>query len=686
MSDEGNLVDKPLVPAEVRLQEITMKGLLLGAILSMALAAANAYIGLLVGLTVSASIPAAAVSMGVLRLFKRSNILENNLVQTAASAGESLVAGIIFTIPALVIMGAWGGYDYGPMLAIAVVGGIMGVAFTVPLRRALIVEAKLRYPEGVATAEVLKTGGIETGGFTHGAEEKAKSDEASAGFRRLLQAAGIGATVKLLESGFGLLKSSIATSRSWLDGSYLFLGSVSLSPALVGVGYIVGLNIAVLVFIGGVIGTIIGVPLNWLFNNEAVMTAAGIDPATPWANLTQSEWGTLAGQAWQDCRRIGVGAMIVGGVWSLISLAKPLISGVKASLAAYRSAKSDGGAGIPRTEYDTPMNYVMTVALLGLIPVFGIFYYALADYPGKFGIAAVMTVLMLFFGFIFSSVAGYMAGLVGSSNNPISGVTIATVIISALILLKLMGNEGIAATLGPIAVIYLAGLICSAAAIAGDNMQDLKCGHIVGATPWRQQLFQVIGVLSAALVIPLVLRVLDAGHGIGRVVQEGVTPLAAPQAALMGSLAGGIFGAGINWKFIFMGFGLAVLLIILDEVQKKRGSSFRFPVLAVAVGVYLPLSLSVPIFIGGLIVHYVTKNSAGASAEVKQKRENAGLLIASGLITGEALMGVAISFAAVILSKMGSGLPTPMSFAGWTGTAVLIAICVYQYRKTMSAA
>ena len=259
-------------------------------------------------------------------------------------------------------------------------------------------------------------------------------------------------------------------------------------------------------------------------------------------------------------------------------------------------------------------------------------------------------------------------------------------IISALILLKLMGNEGIAATLGPIAVIYLAGLICSAAAIAGDNMQDLKCGHIVGATPWRQQIFQVIGVVSAALVIPFVLRVLDAGYGIGRVVQEDVAPLAAPQAALMGSLAGGIFGAGINWKFIFMGFGLAVALIVLDEIQKKRGSSFRFPVLAVAVGVYLPLSLSVPIFIGGLIVHYVNKASAGASGEVKQKRENAGLLIASGLITGEALMGVAISIAAVVLANMGSGLPAPMSFAGWTGTAVLIAICVYQYRKTMSAA
>jgi len=680
MSETGAPVDTPLVAPEVRLQEITIKGLLLGAILSMALAAANAYIGLLVGLTVSASIPAAAVSMGVLRLFRRSNILENNLVQTAASAGESLVAGIIFTIPALVIMGAWGGYAYGPMVAIAVVGGIMGVAFTIPLRRALIVEAKLRFPEGVATAEVLKTGGIEVGG-----DAGPRSEEAAAGFRALMQAAGLGAMIKLCEAGFGFLAGSIATTRSWLGGSYLFMGSVSLSPALIGVGYIVGLNIAVLVFMGGVIGTLIGVPLNWLLNGESVMISAGIDPGIAWAELDQSQWSALAGQAWQDCRRIGVGAMIVGGIWSLISLAKPLVTGIKASLAAYRSA-NDGGGSLPRTELDTPMNYVMWVALGGLIPVFGIFYYALGDYPDKIMVAGVMTVLMLFFGFIFSSVAGYMAGLVGSSNNPISGVTIATVIISALILLKLMGNEGIAGTLGPIAVIYLAGLICSAAAIAGDNMQDLKCGHILGATPWRQQIYQVVGVIAAAFVIPFVLRVLDAGYGIGRVVQEGVTPLAAPQAALMGDLASGIFGAGINWRFIFMGFGLAVLLIILDEVQKSRGSSFRFPVLAVAVGVYLPLSLSVPIFIGGLIAYRVGRVSASASGEVRQKRENAGLLVASGLITGEALMGVAISIAAVVLANMGGSLPSPMAFAGYLGTAVLILVIFYQYRRTLSAA
>lgn len=672
----------PLVAAEQNLTELTLKALLLGAVLSMLLAAANAYIGLLVGLTVSASIPAAAVSMGVLRLFRRSTILENNMVQTSASAGEALVAGIIFTIPALVMMKAWAGYEYWPMVAIAVVGGIMGVAFTVPLRRALIVEAKLKFPEGVATAEVLKTGPVET---NKDDPSHVADSQSNRGFKTLLVAAGLGATFKLLESGLGLFANSVATVKAWFGGSYLFMGNVTLSPALVGVGYIVGLNIAALVFIGGVIGTVIGVPLNWMFNHEAIMLAVGIDPATSWEQLTSQQWGALAGQAWQNCRRIGVGAMMIGGVWSLVSLAKPLLDGVKASLSAYRATRSGEGQAVLRTEFDTPINYVAMVVLAGVVPVYMIFYLALGDYPDKITIASVMTILMLVFGFVFSSVAGYMAGLVGSSNNPISGVTIATVIVSALILLQLMGNEGPAATLGPIAVIYLAGLICSSAAIAGDNMQDLKCGHVLGATPWRQQLFQVVGVVSAAFVIPFVLQVLDAGYGIGRPspINPSAAALAAPQAGLMQALASGIFGAGIEWNFIFMGFALAIALIILDKIQEQRGSAFRFPVLAVAVGIYLPLGLSVPIFVGGLMAHIIKSRSASLEPERRQNRENTGLLLASGLITGEALMGVAVAMVAAFV--MALPVMTSFAFAAILGSVVMLGFVIYLYRTTMAA-
>lgn len=667
-----NITSKPLVSANRILPEITIKALILGIILSMVLAAANAYIGLLVGMTVSASIPAAAVSMGVLRLFKRSNILENNMVQTAASAGESLVAGIIFTIPALVMMHAWQSYHYGPMLAIALIGGILGVAFTIPLRRALIIEAKLAFPEGVATAEVLKTGGIERQSSVKTNEE----DKAAAGsFKRLLIAAGIGALIKLLESGVGIISGSISTVKAWFSGKYLLLANFNLSPALIGVGYIVGLNVAILIFAGGVIGTLIGVPLNWVFNHQAIMTAAGIKSNIGWQHLSSAQWVKLAHESWQNCRRIGVGAMMVGGVWSLVTLCKPVLQGFKASIKAYAHLKSD--EGLARTEKDMPLHYILLVVLISIVPLFFIFEHALADYPHKYMIASLMTAMMLVLGFLFSSVAGYMAGLVGSSNNPISGVTIATVITSALILIQVMGNQGVAATLGPIAVIFLAGLICSAAAIAGDNMQDLKAGHILGATPWRQQIFQIIGVIAAAVAIPLVLELLHNAYGIGikSPINPSSNPLAAPQAALMQALAQGIFSGNIKWNFILIGCGLAVIVIILDSIQQRRGAHFRFPVLAVAVGIYLPLGLSLPIFIGGVISHYVKKRKTNSSK---------GLLIASGLITGEALMGVVMAAVTVYCFNKGITLPY-IAHAHWQdylGIASIILVMGYLYRSS----
>ena len=674
-SDSRDFV--PLVGPERQLPEITVKGLFLGMTLSVLLAAANAYIGLLVGLTVSASIPAAAVSMGVLRIFKSTNILENNMVQTSASAGESLVAGMIFTMPALVMMGAWNNYDYWPLVTIALIGGILGVAFTIPLRKALIIEARLTFPEGVATAEVLKSGGIESKKVQH----EFIDQQRKTGLRWLLHATGVGATFKLFESGFGLLAGGISTVKPLLAGQWLFSANMALSPALLGVGFIVGLNVAVLVFLGGVIGTLIGVPIHWMLNSEALIESVGIRAGTPWSEFTPSEWAVIASEAWQDNRRIGVGAMIVGGIWSLICLAKPLYTGLKTSFEAYQASRK-GADRLPRTELDTPINYVGMVILASIIPLFLVFYFALGEYPNKGLISGIMTILMLIFGFVFSSVAGYMAGLVGSSNNPISGVTIATVLTSSLILLQLMGNDGLAATLGPIAVIYLAGLICSSAAIAGDNMQDLKCGHVVGSTPWKQQLYQIIGVLAAAMVIPLVLEVLDTGYGIGRPSETNpdVTPLSAPQASLMRDLSTGIFGTGIQWGFIYIGFALAVVLIILDQIQARRGSNFRFPVLAVAVGIYLPLGLSVPIFIGGLMVHIIKKQADKQGPEVRQQRDNIGLLLASGLITGEALMGVFIAVIAAFVAP----LPATMSIGGITGVLAILGISYYLYKGTTS--
>lgn len=661
-----NALPRPLVPPEVNLVSVTLKGVVLGLVLSAVLASANAYIGLLVGMTVSASIPAAAVSMGLFRAFRKTNILENNLVQTAASSGESLVAGVIFTVPALVMMGAWSGYEYWPTVVLALMGGLLGCAFTIPLRRALVVEARLTFPEGLATAEVLKTGGIE---YDRSHPEKSqRSEEAMRGFHRLVRAAGIGGGIKLLESGTGWLASELSFAKAALGGKGLLMGGITLSPALLGVGFIIGLNVACLVFLGGLIGTVVGVPVNFLLNEARLLEGIGASAGTALTDLTKEQISALANASWQNCRRIGVGAMLVGGFWSLFALTGPLWRGVKASITAYRET-GKGMNGLERTERDMPIWVVAGIAALSVLPLYLVFDHALGDLEGKKGIAVLMVLMMLGFGFIFSCVAGYLAGLVGSSNNPISGVTVATVVISAVILLQLIGNEGIAGQVGPVAVIFLAALICSAAAISGDTMQDLKCGHVVGATPWKQQIFEFLGVAVAAFVIPVVLSILDAGHGIGRAVREGVTPLAAPQAGLMRDMATGIFGSGIEWGYIWIGCGLASVLIALDQFQRRRGASFRFPVLAVAVGIYLPLGLSVPIFAGGLLAAWVRRQKRRTESAPGATGGNNGLLVASGLITGEALMGVLVAIALVTVLESVPGSPP------WAGPLGIMALC-----------
>ena len=666
---------QPLVPDHVYLNSFTIKAFVLGIVLSILLAAANAYIGLMVGMTVSASIPAAAAAMGVFRLFRKSNILECNLVQTSASAGESLAGGVIFTIPALVMMGAWDGYEYWPIVVISLIGGIVGVAFTIPLRRALIVDSELVFPEGVATAQVLKTGGVERD------VDKQQGETGDTGFKWLIQSCAIGGIYKVFESGFRFLSEEMGTVKAFFGGKLLVMGGITMSPALIAIGFIVGAHISWMVFIGGVLGTLIGVPLNWVLNSGRLLTENGIDPATAWSHFDAQTWSTLAVASWQDCRKVGVGAMLVGGVWSLLILIKPVWKGIMGSIRDYHQERN-GGQGLPRTERDTPFPIILWTVLISIVPTFFVFLWALNGVHDRVWLAALMTALMVVFGFIFSAVAGYIAGLVGSSNSPTSGVTIATVVITAVILFKAMGNEGPLAIVGPMAVMYLAGFICSAAAIAGDNIQDLKCGHLLGATPWKQQVFQVIGVVTSALVIPLVLDILDRGHGIGRPVREGVSFLAAPQASLMKDISTGIFGAGINWNYIGIGCLLAVAIIILDQIQRVRGSDFRLPILAVAVGIYLPFGLIIPIFIGGMLVAWVKSRAGKQGEERREAVEKRGLILASGLITGEALVGVAVTSLLVIVPGM---FPDELAIAPILATVAMLAVIVYLVKTTFTA-
>ena len=586
------------------LPEITIKALFLGVVLSMILAGANAYLGLFAGMTVSASIPAAVISMGVLSLFKKSNILENNIVQTAASAGESLAAGVIFTIPALVLLGYWETFDYIEVAKIATVGGVIGVLFTIPLRRALIVVAKLKYPEGIATAEILRAG-----------EEARQGSEtdAAGGLKTIGIASLIGGGMKVCQQGFAMWHAEIVGAAG-VGRSIFGIGS-DLSPALISVGYIVGRNIGILVLAGGLISWAVAIPIYTAINGYE---GDAMDAA--W-NIWNSK-----------IRYLGVGAMVVGGVWSLIKLFKPLVAGIKASLDAVKHRQS--GADVPQEEMDIPINYV-GYALIGLlVPVFFL-YLGIIESPG---IAALLAVVMMVFGFLFSAVAAYMAGVVGSSNNPISGVTIATILFSSLLLLALLGTGS---EVGAAGAIMVGAVVCCAAAIGGDNMQDLKTGHIVGATPWKQQVMQVVGTVSAALVLGLVLDILHTAYTIGS------PTLSAPQATLMKSVADGVFTGNLPWTFVYMGALIAVFIILIDIRQEKRGSDFRVPVLAVAVGIYLPITLTVPIFIGGMINHLGKKAGASKTSEKK------GLLLASGLITGEALMGILVAVPIFVTGNKG---------------------------------
>lgn len=677
--------DEPVVPfisAGQTLPEITVKAIILGFILSAVLAGANAYLGLKVGLTVSASIPAAVISMAILRMFRESNILENNIVQTSASAGESVAAGVIFTLPALILLEYWHGFPFLPTMAVAAAGGILGVLFTIPLRRALIVEAKLQFPEGVATGEVLKAG-----------------TEGGKGAKLIAISGLVAAGLKLAQSGFKVFSTTVAGSVT--AGRSVFGMASDISVALLGVGYIVGLNIATLVFAGGLISWFFGIPIYMALADPAEL-AAIVGDATGY-EAAENVWSA-------KIRYLGVGAMVVGGVWALISLVGPIRNGVRVSLEAFRESRSGKVVSVPRTERDTPINYVAFATLAMAVPIMIVFMFvvnqdALGIGTGLYWGTILFGVLFaLTAGFLFSSVAGYMAGLVGSSNNPISGVTIATILTISLILLVLLGQEidfavNVAqATAASATAILVGGVVCCAAAIAGDNMQDLKAGQLVGATPYKQQIMQIVGVIAAALTIAPVLDLLFQAYGLGGVLpragMDEAEMLQAPQATLMSSVADGVFTMNLPWTMIGIGAIIAVLIIIADKQLEARGSSFRMPVLAVAVGIYLPVALETPMFIGGLLAYGVGRYYKGRKSELGEEYEAAvtranrrGLLFASGLITGEALVGIALAIPFAIfestdvLRLMPDGMETVSDLLG-VAAFVFFAAWLYRIAKS----
>jgi putative OPT family oligopeptide transporter len=601
---------------------------LLAVVLAVILSAANAYLGLFAGLTIATAIPAAVVSMGVLRLLGGGSILENNIVQTGASAGSSIAAGVIFTIPALIIMGYWPDFKYWWVVGIAGLGGLLGVLFSVPLRRSMIVEEPLPFPEGKAAAEVLKAG-----------------ENPGPGLKILGVAASLGALVKLAaESGLRLIPDN-AIASGWL-GKYLGYMGTNLSPALLGVGYIVGLNIGIVVVSGSILSWQFAIPIYHAFFLDT-------DPVLA-AQIAGASAADAGGAIWNaKIRYLGVGAMLIGGIWTLFSLRKSLASGIRSGLAA---ARKGGGLVVAETERDLPMKW-MLVALAAFVVPLWMLYHAIV---GSWGISLTMTILMIIAGFLFVSVSAYLAGLVGSSNNPVSGITIATILFASLVLMLLMGASGLTpvgeggAPLGAVAAIMIGAVVCCAAAVGGDNLQDLKAGHIVGATPWKQQLMLGIGAFSCALIMAPVLDLLNTAFGIGAPTAEHPKSLPAPQATLMASVAKGLFGGKLPWDMIIIGAVIGALIIALDEWLKARKAHFRVPVLAAAIGIYLPLELMVPIFLGGLLAYIVERRhglTMDSDESLREKAHRPGTLFAAGLITGEALTGILIAIPIVVSNK-----------------------------------
>ena len=612
---------KPFIPADRIVPELTVTSIIIGALLAVLFGGANAYLGLRVGMTVSASIPAAVISMGIIRvILKRDSILENNMVQTIGSAGESVAAGAIFTMPALFMWASESGSADPSLLEISLIalcGGVLGVLFMIPLRSALIVEehGKLPYPEGQACAEVLLAG--EEGG--------AKAGTVFGGL-------GIAAFYKFIADGLKLFPSEVDFEIKSYKGSGI---GMDVLPALAGVGYICGPKVSSYLLAGGTVGWFVLMPLIVLFGGNLVLY-----PATaPVSELgTWGIWGSFI-------RYIGAGAVAAGGILSLIKSLPMIIRTFKQAMAVYGKKAGENN----RLSKDMPMNIVMIV-----VGVIAIAMWLIPAIP----VNLVGAIIIIVFGFFFATVSSRMVGIVGSSNNPVSGMAIATLLIATM-LLKASGNIGMP---GMIAAITIGSIICIIAAIAGDTSQDLKTGFIVGATPIRQQTGELIGVVVSAIAIGGVLYLLSTAWGYGS--QE----LPAPQATLMKMVVEGVMGGELPWALIFCGAFIAIVVEIL-----------QIPVLPFAVGLYLPIHLSTPIMVGGLIRLYYDKKKMDSEADRKQMVEN-GVLYSSGLIAGEGLVGILLAVCAIIPFGGGTfgdflGSCLGINLGNWGGLFVFALLC-----------
>ncbi len=659
-------------------RELTVRGLLLGALLTIVFTASNVYLGLRIGLTFASSIPAAVISMAALRAFG-GGILENNMVQTQASAAGAL-SSVIFVLPGLVMIGYWQGFPFWPVLAICGAGGMLGVLFTIPLRRALVTGSALPYPEGTAAAEVLRAGSGEAG-HNAGAES---------GLRALVTGSAVSAGFSLLSGGLRVLGDS--ASLTFALGGAVFRLSTGFSLALVGAGYLVGI-------VGG-LAMLLGAALSWLV---AVPVLTALTPRPAGVDIVSFATGIWS----HKVRLIGAGTIAIAAVWTLLTLIGPVAAGLRV---AFRAGRQQPGASDTQTDRDLSpraIGMLGAVLLACLLAAFGAFLWydpaSSGSHATVFGIAIICVVFCVLFGFLVAAACGYMAGIVGSSASPISGIAIVAVLLVSLLLLILDASGLLPAAfdangrrLAIGSVLFVTSAVLASATISNDNLQDLKTGQLVGATPWRQQVALLAGCVVGAAVIAPVLNLLYHAYGFaGALPRPGMDPtraLAAPQALLLSTLARGIFLHQLDWTMVLIGVALGALLVGVDGLLRRGGRSL--PVLAVGIGLYLPPTVSVTLVVGAVlswaINRALSRRAASASASagpalarmpadpMSEATQRRGVMLASGFIVGESLMGVAI--AAVIggadsenaLALVGPGFNAA---ATWLGAGAFVLVC-----------
>jgi len=684
--------DAARVPDSITLPELTLRGVLVGALITVVFTASNVFLGLKVGLTFSSAIPAAVISMSVLRMFRDANILENNMVQTQASAAGTLSA-IIFILPALVMMGHWQGFPFWQTLGICAAGGMLGVMFTIPLRHIMVVQSDLPYPEGVAAAEILRVGSGATPDAAAGPDAGAGRGAAPAptGMADIVSGAGVAAAVSFAANGLRVLGDGVSLWPTL--GAAVFRLPMGFSLALLGAGYLIGIVAGLAMLTGLVIAWGVAVP---------VLTALGTLPAG------QSAADYATGLWSSQVRFIGAGVIGVGAIWTLATLFMPMMRGIKSSFAAFAPGARGAQGDAPRTERDLPARWISLVTLVLvaiLVATFAAFLRAEPVTAGSVGMLVTYSVAFAFvFGFLVAAACGYMAGLVGSSTSPISGVGIVAIVLVSLLMLGLESAGGLLGSpegvqMAIALAIFTTSAVVAVASISNDNLQDLKTGWLVGATPWRQQVALLIGCVVGAAVISPVLELLYNAYGFADALpRAGMDPgaaLSAPQATLMLAIARGIFTHQLNWGMILIGMAVGLGLILVDQVLARTCAVARMPVLAVGIGIYLPPTVSAPLVVGAVLAWLLERALRRRAARAGQPYEThaelanrRGTLLASGLIVGESLVGVLM---AAVIGATGSEAPLALvgdgfaTAASWLGLAVFALVAVLFYRRTLAA-